>query len=219
MRRSFAAKNIFMTTTLTEFGYCGYSGDPLIVEQPPVKNIITEAEAIRIVKNFVDENRAETGVENSEDLKFSQILSGPVYNGSKGWSLRSSYQRADTIEVLYSSIIFNLTNSEVTFCVGNWYPYIYVPENFNIEKNQARASLLNKVVSHTTMAGVPYYVTISAEDVEKSTTGLKILPVTTEGKIELRVAWLFNIPGPVFYKIYIDVMSGEIIGEVPTIYS
>jgi hypothetical protein len=56
-------------------------------------------------------------------------------------------------------------------------------------------------------------------DIDKSTIGLKILPITADDKIELRVAWLINIPGPVYYKIYVDVMTGEIIGQEPTIIS
>jgi hypothetical protein len=35
----------------------------------------------------------------------------------------------------------------------------------------------------------------------------------------LRVTWEFNIPGPVYYKIYVDVMTGEIVMAVPTIIS
>jgi hypothetical protein len=219
MRSSFASGNIYMTTTLNEFGFCGYSGDPLIVDQPPINGIITEPDVIRIVKKFVADNRSETGVENADELKFSQLVSGSGYNGSIGWSLRSSNQKVDTIEVLYSSILFHLTNSEVTYCLGNWYPYIYIPENFKVDRDKARASLLDKVVSHSNIAGEPYYVTISAEDLNQGTTGLKIVPITTGDKIELRVAWLFNIPGPVYYKIYIDVMTGKIIAEEPTIYS
>lgn len=85
-----------------------------------------------MVKNFVSRNRSETGVENPNDLNFTQISSSSGYNGAIGWS---------------------------------------------------------------------------------------ILPVNNDDMIELRVGWLFNIPGPVYYKIYIDVMTGEIIGQEPTIIS
>ena len=64
-----------------------------------------------------------------------------------------------------------------------------------------------------------FLISCEKNNIDKSTIGLKILPITTNDKIELRVSWLFNIPGPVFYKIYVDVMTGEIIREEPTIYS
>jgi len=219
LRTSFSSNNKYLTTTLNEFGFCGYFGDPLTVDSPPRRDLLTESEAIDLVKNFVSGNRSETGVENPGDLKFTQISSSSGYNGTIGWSLKSSYQKVDTIEVLYSEIIFHITNREVTFCIGNWFPDIYIPRNFNFNQNKAKTLLINKVVSHYTIAGQAYYVTISTSDLDNSTIGLKILPITTDDKIELRVGWLINIPGPVYYKIYIDVMTGEIIGQEPTIIS
>ena len=204
-----------MTTSLNEFGFTDYSGDPLSADSPPPQDPLTESGAIGVVKNFVSRNRSETGVRNPDDLNFTQIFTNPGYGGAEGWILRSSNQKVDTIEVMYSEILFHITNREVTFCIGNWYPYIYIPGNFHVGQNRAKSSLLNKVVTHYSMAGEPYYVTISASDIEKSTTGLKILPLVTDDKIELRVAWLINIPGPVYYKIYIDVMTGAIMDRSP----
>jgi len=219
MRTSFSSNNKYLTTTLDDFGFCGYSGDPLIVDSPPIQELLTESGAIDLVKNFVSENRSETGVENPDDLHFIQISPSSGYNGAIGWYLKTSYQKVDTIQVMYSEIIFHITNREVTFCIGNWFPNIDIPRNFNFNQNKAKTLLINKVVSHYTIAGQPYYVTISKSDLDNSTIGLKILPITTDDKIELRVGWLFNIPGPVYYKIYIDVMTGEIIGQEPTIIS
>jgi hypothetical protein len=219
MRTSFSSKNKYLTTSLNEFGFCDYFGDPLTAESPPLQDLLTESGAVEVVKSFVSKNRSETGVENPNDLIFSQISSNSGYDGTTGWVFRSSYQKIDTIEVMYSEILFHITNREVTFCIGNWFPDINIPKKFNISQNNAKTFLLNKVVSHSTIAGKEYYVTISAADIDKSTIGLKILPITADDKIELRVAWLFNIPGPVYYKIYVDVMTGEIIGQEPTIIS
>lgn len=219
MRTSFSSNNKYLTTTLTEFGFSGYFGDPITVDSPPQKDLLTESGAIDVVKNFVSKNRSETGVKNPDDLNFTQISSSSGYNGAQGWSLKSSYQKVDTIEVQSSEILFHITNREVTFCIGNWFPNIYIPRNFNINQNKAKTLLINKVVTHYTFAGQPYYVTISTSDLDSSKVGLKILPITTNDKIELRVGWLFNIPGPVYYKIYIDVMTGDIIGQEPIIIS
>jgi hypothetical protein len=112
-----------------------------------------------------------------------------------------------------------IKNREIEYCIGNWYHNIYVPKSFNFDQDKAKAILVNKVVSHTTIGGQQYNVTISATDLNSSITKLKILPLTTDDKIELRVSWQINIPGPVYYKIYVDVMTGDIIGEEPTIIS
>jgi hypothetical protein len=219
MQTSFSSKNKYLTTSLNEFGFCGFFGDPLIVESPPIQELLTQSEAIEIIKNFVSKNIPETGVENPNDLTFSQISRSSEYGGAVGWSFKTSYQKVDTIEVMYSVIIFHITNREVTFCVGNWFPDIYIPRKFNISQNNAKTYLIGKVVSHITFVGEKYYVTISKADIDKSTTSLKILPITTEDKTELRVSWQINIPRPVYYIIHVDVMTGEIIGQEPTIIS
>ena len=83
----------------------------------------------------------------------------------------------------------------------------------------AKTSLLNKVVWHSTIAGVPYSATITAASLAASTTHLVVYPNTVDNQIELRVTWQINIPGPVYYLILVDVMTGEIISGQPTIVS
>jgi Zn-dependent metalloprotease len=104
-------------------------------------------------------------------------------------------------------------------CYGNRYPHIYIPGKFTFSQQKAKERLVNRVVSHYTIAAQKYDVKISASDIDKSSTRLVVYPVTKEDRIELRVTWEINIPGPVFYKIYVDVMTGEIINEEPTIIS
>lgn len=219
MRSSFALKNQYLVSSLNEFGFCDYLEDPLTAESPPVRDLSTESEAIEIVKNFASKNKSETGVENPDDLTFSQISSDTGYAGIVTWHLRTSHQKVDDIEVIYAGIVFHITSREVTGCVGNWYPDIYIPEKFNISQTKAKTDLIGKTVSHYTFGGDVYYVTISKTDIEMSTINLKILSVTSDDKIELRVTWLINFPNPVYYQIYVDVMTGEIIGEAPTIIS
>jgi hypothetical protein len=218
-RTTFSSINKYLTTTLNDFGFCGYSGDPLIVESPPLQDLLTQSEAIEIVKNFALKNPSETGIKNPNDLTFYQISSNTGYDGANGWLLKSSFQKIDTVEVMYSEIIFHIKNREVTFCIGNWFPDIYVPKHFNINQDKAKTLLINKVVSHTSIGGEKNYVTISAGDLNESTVKLKILPITSDDRIELRIGWQINIPGPVYYIIYVDVMTGDIIGQEPTIIS
>ena len=105
------------------------------------------------------------------------------------------------------------------YCAGNWYPEVYIPGHFNIDRDKAKSSLLNHIVWNSTIAGVPYSATVTAASLAASTTRLVILPLITDDKIELRVTWQINIPGPVYYIIRVDVMTGEIVSEEPTIIS
>jgi hypothetical protein len=219
MRSSFATINPYMTTSVNDFGFCDYYGDPLNVGTPPLQSAITESVAIGIVKTFVSRNQLQTGIPNTDDLTFHSISTTTGYGGAIGWHFKSENQRIDTIEVVYSMILFHLTNGVVTSCYGNWFPQIEIPSRFNFSQKEAIASLNGKVVSHYSFAGTEYTVKISNSDLEKSTTSLKIFPISSDDKIELRVCWQINIPMPVYYLIYIDVMTGKIVDEQPTIIS
>jgi hypothetical protein len=52
---------------------------------------------------------------------------------------------------------------------------------------------------------------------EMSTVKTIILPVRNDNVIVLYVTWEINVPGPAYYKFLVDVMSGKVISEQPTI--
>ncbi len=219
---SYELKNIYISSSLDEFGFCGFPDtydDILIGETPPYQGTFTKTEAIEILKNFISNNSSETGVSNPSNITFSQESTSTGFNGSIGWYFKTDNQKIDTIEILNSTIIFHVTNKEMTWCVGNWYPQVYVPSEFNINNAKAK-SFLNKVeVIHYSIAGEKRTVKITMDDLDKSKISLKILPKESEDKIELRICWEFNIPGPVHYKMYVDVITGDLIGQVPTVIS
>lgn len=218
-RNVFFQNNEYIHSSLNRFGFCDIE-EVRSVEYPPFSEPITQAEAIDIVKNFVSKNKNFIGVKNINDLAFERIDSSSGYwDGATYWHLRSSNQVYNNLEVLNSSIIFNIKNKGLFYCTGNWYPEIYIPSKFNITQEQAKSLLLNMDVSHSTIAGQVYTVTITSSDLSKSTVNTVILPVEDEDKIELRVVWQINIPGPVYYIIYVDVLTGEIISTQPTIIS
>jgi hypothetical protein len=219
-RLTFSANNNFLISSLSEFGFCGFADDILNADSPPALLPLTESEAIEVARNFIARNPSTTGVSKIDELTFYQKSFSTDYaDGGTGWNLKSFYQMVDNIEVMYSEIIIGIKNREVQYCIGNWFPDIYIPKKFNFNQEEAKKALVNKTVSHFTFGGDQYNVTISEADLDKSTIKLKILPVTTDTRIELRVSWQLNIPGPVFYIIYVDVMTGEVIGEQPTIIS
>ncbi|HEY3390879.1 MAG TPA: hypothetical protein VGK38_14975 [Prolixibacteraceae bacterium] len=221
LRTSFAQKNKYLSSSLNDYGFCSLTDIQVSADTPPILSAPTQPEAIETVKSFVSLNPACTGVENASDLTFTQIFSStPYWDGASSMVLKSANQRIDTIEVINSQIIFQLKSRELVYCMGNWFPKVYIPNKFNIDREDAKSSLLNKVVWHSTIAGVPYSATITAASLAASTTRLVVFPYSkTADNIELRVTWQINIPGPVYYLIFVDVMTGEIIGEQPTIIS
>jgi hypothetical protein len=220
LKTDYAQKNQYISSSLNQFGFCDLEEINNSVVSPPLSNLLAQSEAIEIVNSFVSKNTTYTGIENPAVLSFSDtFLSSPYWDGATCWVLKSSNQFFDTVEVINSRIIFHLKSHELVYCAGNWYPKVYIPGTFNINRDNAKSLLLNKIVWHSTIAGVPYSAQITDESLAASTVRLIIVPVTTEDKIELRVTWQFNIPAPVYYIIRVDVMTGDIISQEPTIFS
>jgi len=221
LKTAYAKKYKYFISTINEYGFCSYYDDVFTpVDNPPLLNPLTQTEATELIKSFVSQNPTITGVKNSADLKLTLSYSDTgFWDNSTYWNVRSANQFIDTIEVLNTQIMFEIKNRELRSCVGNWYPTIYIPGKFNLDRDQAKSSLLNKVVWHSTIAGVPYSATITTASLAASTTRLVVVPYTINNQIELRVTWQINIPGPVYYLINVDVMTGEIISEQPTIIS
>lgn len=220
LKTAFAQKNKYFISSINEYGFCGLGELNNTHDSPPLLNPLTQAEAIEKAKNFVSQNPAITGVKNSADLKITMEYSDTGYwDKATYWYGRSVNQFIDTIEILNSQIGFQIKNRELRSCIGNWYPDVYIPNKFNVSRDKAKASLTGKIVWHYTIAGVPYSATITTSSLAASTTRLVIFPNTFNNQIELRVTWQINIPGPVFYIIFVDVMTGELISEQPTIIS
>ena len=220
LRSSFAQKNKYLTSSLNEYGFCSLLEGNVAVATPELLPMPSQSEAIEIVKTFVSQNSTSTGVKNAADLTFSEIFSGsPFWDGASSLVLKSANQRIDTVEVINSQIVFQLKSRELVTCQGNWYATVYIPSKFNINREYAKASLVSYVVWHSTIAGVPYSATITTSSLEASTTRLVIYPLTIGNQIELHVTWQINIPGPVYYILNVDVMTGEIVSKQPTIIS
>lgn len=219
MRIEFAQNNVYLNSSLSDFGFCSrfdYDVSPII---PPVVDTLTENEAIDLVKTFVSQNPSATGVRNLSDFQIGKIWSSSgYYDGSIHWIVISSNQMVDTVEVLNSQIHFRIRSNELVSAENNWFPEIYIPENFVFNQDQAKSKLVGKTVSHYRISGDKYYLTISAEDLNSSITKLVILPVTIDGKIEIRVTWQIWIDS-VAYVIYVDVMNGKVLREEPTMTS
>lgn len=219
LRTEFAQNNIYLKSSLSDFGFCSRFDYDVSPEIPPVLDSMTENEAIDLVRTFVSHNPSATGVKSLSDFQIEKIWSrSAYYDGSIPWMVRSSNQMVDTIEVLNTQIHFNIKNRELVNVGSNWYPDIYIPENFVFNQEQAKSKLVGKKVSHYTISGDRYYLTISAADLNSSVVKLAILPVTTDEIIELRVTWQIWITS-VSYIICVDVMNGEILREEPTMIS
>jgi len=214
-RNDFAQRNPNVYTSLNHFGFCdildpgGGNGSP---------GGFSEKEAIAAVMDFVKRNPEYTGVSNPNDLKFKSINIDKGYNNAVYWSFRTEYQIINEIEVAYSEILFHTQTRSLISCYGNHFPKVYVPEKFNFDVERAKSQLLGREVFHSGWTGTYSAGIVTAEHLKGCAANLIIIPVKTDEKIELRVAWQINVD--TMYNIFcVDVMTGEIIQEIPTIFS
>jgi hypothetical protein len=215
-RTSLASNYPYLKTSVNQFGFCYWPNDYIDIYPPPISNLLTDADATQLARNFISRQSAETGIKNLDDLVIAKAypLSGGIH-----WTVVTSHQKFNKIEVLYTEIVIRITNGALVSCDGNWFPNIYIPDKFNFNEIGAKTNLIGKDVTHYNIGGQKYYVTITKPDINTISGELKIVPIETDNKIELRVTWMFDIPSPVYSMVFVDVMTGEIILQVPTIIS
>jgi hypothetical protein len=216
-RSDYLMKNQYMHSSLNTFGFCDWNGDPDFRGIPPYKGDVSESEAITIIKEFVSKNSTETGIISPDYLDFSQSDKETGYAGSVLWYFKSINQKVDDIEIMNSSILFVLSNENLTTCLHNWYPDVYIPNNYNYDQAKAKAVLIGQQITNQSWSGSGTTKTITESDLKGCSFALKIRPLEFSDKIELRVCWQIYVSN-LFYIFYVDVMTGEIIGKSTTIF-
>lgn len=210
LRDDFITSNIYLESSLDEYGFCGYGDDLVNAQIPPAGTLETSSEAIKVAKTFIIENSKYTGVNDTAKLQFSEI---ERFHDS--WRLTAYTQKIDTIEVkTYLSI--HIKNKEVHLCFGNWYSDIYIPKSINVGPNSAKNILLGKVVTHVFNEG-PQDVRITMNDINSSEITMYVLPLKKDNQIELRLVWSITMTDPVNYIMFVDAMTGEIVEKRPTV--
>lgn len=213
LRNDFFQKNPFISSTLNDFGFCTH-GSNIDIDNPPNSGIITQEKAIIIVKNFIANNRKETGITSINNIHFDiiqKINSDSNNNISSHWYLSIPNQIIDSLEVLTTGIGFRIINGKIVHCANNWFPEVYIPKEFEFSSEKAKTSLINQVFVITPGITGTFEVTITLEDINESNAKLMIRPITKDDTLKLRVVWEIMIPNLYGFLVYIDVMSGEII--------
>ena len=214
MRNDYAQRNPYLLYTLNQFGFCAIDAEGVSALATPAGSF-TEEEAILAVKEFVARNPEFTGVTNPDDLHFGRITSSTSFNNVY-WHFWVEQKEINHIEIYKTGIVFHIMNRGVYLCWGYHFPNVYVPEKFNFAVERAKSKLLGKEVVHLGWAGQYSLGKVKVEHLQGATTNLIIVPLITEEKIELRVTWKIYLE-PLCYIFYVDVMTGEIIQEEPTI--
>jgi hypothetical protein len=202
-------------TTVNQNAFCLSLAGSIANIIVPEGILSSESEVKGVITDYVTQNPC-TGIKNSKELTFINIQQNRLI-GDNGWLAYTSNQMVDSVEVDNTSIFFRIKNKTVIECKGNWFPEIYIPKEFNISKEKALSLLAGKTVSFYSWGG-KHTVTLESVNLSKSDLKLIILPITVGYKTTLRVTWEVDVPAPVLYLIYIDVMTGEVIRMGPSVY-
>lgn len=210
---AYADRNKYIVSSLNEFGFCSGSG---LYSNPPHQDNLTREEAVEIVKNFISQNQVETGITDPNNLTIIKTINTTTYNNDFRWYLESSPQKIGSIEVFGAVIYINIINSEVVIFNGNWYPNIYIPLSFNLDQEMAKNLLVGRVTGDTDIGGYPYYMIISSDNLNSASIKLVIFPLNKGDSIQLRFTWEISV---LQHRIYVDVMTGEIVYDMSMIIS
>jgi len=219
LRSDFAQHNIYVGSSLNAFGYCDYAEIPVIVPDPPVDTTVTRSDLINIVQEFLLKNSSCTGVSETDNPEIIKVIERNNFrDGNKHWYMVISAQKIDSIDVLSTLLYVTIKGREVISCMGNWFPGIYVPKEFNVNEVLAKRFLIDRTVTHIGMSGNPIDIKITSESLQKSTGSLVAVPIENEDQIEIHLAWKIWVD-PVSFILYVDVMTGEVIRQEPTLIS
>jgi len=217
LRTKLLETNPYLFQTVNDFGFIGDSRTEFPVLPPTIADL-TKQEAQVIIGKFITENSAILGIKYREEVNFVKADSSRVYDGSLSWMFTIGNQFYQNIEVYNSALRIRVINGKITYCIGNWFPEIIVPQKFKFDKRKIKSLLLNKVVTHYNIAGQPYTMKITSESLESAEFSNLIYAVESDDLIKIHVVWKVYVPD-VYFKFYIDVISGEIINSAPTIIS
>ncbi len=219
LRSDFAQQNIYVESSLNAFGFCDYAEDPVIAPDPPIDTTVTQSDLQSIVKEFLLKNSCYTGVKETDNPEIIKVIRRNNFrDGNKHWYVQIKPQKIDSIDVLSTLLNVTIKGREVISCQGNWFPGIYVPKEFNVNEDLAKRFLIGRTVTHIGMAGNPIDLKINSESLHKSTVSLVAVPIENEDQIEIHFAWKIWVD-QVSFILYVDVMTGEVIRQEPTLIS
>ena len=197
-------------TPIGVFGFTDWDLGPC-VDQPDWRPTdLSSSEVLTYAKAFLVRNERFTGIADSSALVVRQTPDRRP--------IKFENQRYQGLEVEYTEIIIdpNWRNGQGRSVAvgGNWYSDIYVPNQEAISPEKAQRRLIGTKLDYRS-PWEKWILTVSAASFpEHARVEKLILPVTTEDRIELHVAWKVEVypddpDRSPHFLVYVDTMTGE----------
>lgn len=159
-------------------------------------------------KAMLLKNSKFTGVADSTKLV---VIGSWVHGKGKLWTVRFANQVYNGLEVKNSKIFTWLDAKGVYRVSGNWYSYIFIPDK-QIREEDAKDIIIGfKIEYYTGWGGDKQVYIVTEQDI--TNPAVKIVLVQFSGEnIELKVAWQISVGLPIGWHVFIDIVTGEILG-------
>jgi hypothetical protein len=217
LMEEYRAQNNFQPCMiLNNYGFAEWSSCP---EREILRVQLTEADAARmhhLARSFLLKNKKFTGVTDTSTIVVRQSggMSGCLRcDGSEGdivfigWRVVLANQVYRSLEVKDTGIFVWMDAEEITNVAGNWFRYIYIPEQDKVDVETARHSLVGMKIRWSDFGGREQIFTVTEQSIGEAARKV-ILTHKNNQSIELRVAWEISISDRLWH-VYVDTTTGE----------
>ncbi|KPK89109.1 hypothetical protein AMJ80_10220 [bacterium SM23_31] len=204
LKAEFKEMNPNFPGTLNKYGFIE---DEVKSMEHPDTILTDENLMIQRAKAFLLKNSKFTGVTDTTAMSIFNSL--PFIRG-KLWMVIFNNQIYNGLEVKRSVIHVYLDANGVFRASGNWYNYIFIPDE-QISEEDAKNSIIGFEIEYQLGwgGGSGIYVVNERDMINPA---VKIVLVQFSGeKIELKVAWQISVRSAGWY-VFVDTVTGEVLG-------
>ena len=159
----------------------------------------------RRAKSMLLKNSKFTGVTDTTAMPINNSHS---HGRGKLWRVWFQNQVYNGLGVKNTEIFVLLDANGVYRVGGNWYNYIFIPDE-QISEEDAKNSIIGMEIKYTCWS-IPGVHIVSEQDM-KNPAGKVVLPQISGENIELKVAWQISIGSPAEWYVYVDIVTGEVL--------
>jgi hypothetical protein len=173
---------------------------------------ISKDSAFAIAVNTLLKNSKYVNIKDSVTLLSHDYNIIQVNVEGTRWKIIFGPQNYDGYEIPFTWINVWVYGNEPYAIAGHWYSDIYIPDNYKIDKENAKQKITGEKIIWHDSSGNPQEFIVTSESIDDEFSNA-IFAVEKENSIELRATWKIPIKfvSDVGWHIYLDVMSGEIV--------
>lgn len=178
---------------------------------------IDSTKAIDMARSELTDYSKFTNVSEESDLKVTDAHPMPR-SDNREWKVTIDQQIIQNIPVKNSKIRVWLTADGVYRIDGYWYPKVIIPNQFEVEKQEALQNVIGHTISYSDWTGSKTFTVEESSLPPASSVEAVILPFHEEDKLQLRVAWEIPVPANnPMWNLYLDVMDKQLLQNEPLI--